>query len=175
LIRSRAKRRFAEIDKSTFSAEPSAPPVLIAPAETLQTDAAWKILAQIDEKMQTPEQYNARQIAAHTHRLVQFQLDQPRPQKRRPLKKARAYQVDSLEQLTAAAEHFGPASACAKLLVFVSSFEDIHLDLFHKEPTIDPGHSFCCPTEPAKKQGLCKLHWKTYWNLLRRARRECEK
>jgi hypothetical protein len=174
LSRPHVKRRFAEIEKSTFSAEPSVP-APVAPAASLQIDAAWKLLEQIDEERETPEQYNARQIAAHTHRLVDFQLYRAKPQKRHRRKRILKHQISAPDQLVAAAEHFGPGSACARLLAFVSSFEGIDRELFFQRSAVNLDHALCCPGESVYQNCLCRSHFKQHKILCQLARRECEK
>jgi hypothetical protein len=159
-----AKRAFS--DKSTYSAPPTAQ-VVIAPAEP--SDVVWRLLEQIDDAVD-PEQFNARQLAAHAHRMAAIQMDY-RP-KRRKLCKSTL----SAASIGAFAAELGENSACAKLRVFVDQFSgSVTADFFFQSRSPPVEGAICCPRAHVHLRGLCSRHYAEFSHLLRAAQRECKR
>lgn len=153
-------------DKSTFSAPPTAQ-VAIVPVEP--SDVVWRLVEKIDAVVD-PEQFNARQLAAHAYRMAAMQM-QHRPKRRKIVKIAL-----SPASIGAIAAELGDRSACAKLRVFVDQFSGVVTADFFFQPRSPPTEgALCCPNAPVRLRGLCCHHYAEFSRLLQAAKKECKR
>jgi hypothetical protein len=161
------KRTFEQIsDKSTFSA-PTTAQVAIVPAEP--SDVVWRMLEQIDDAVD-PDQFNARQLAAHAYRMAAILMEhKPKKRRRRLVPLAPA-------SIGATATELGENSACAKLLDFVGQYSGaVTADFFFQQRSPPLKGALCCPRAPVHLRGLCAHHYAEFARLQQLASKECKR